>query len=61
MFQNGVTALQVAIANDWEEVSDELAEHMEEFPGQRRLSLPVLYHVTYHVYYIILMTVDTYV
>ena len=51
MFQNGVTALQVAIANDWEEVSDELAEHMEEFPGQRRLSLPVLYH----------MTVDTYV
>ena len=36
-----MTALQVATANDWEELSDELAEHMEESPGQRRMSIQV--------------------
>ena len=40
--QTGVTALQVATANDREDVGDELAEHMEEMPGQRRISIQVL-------------------
>ena len=40
--QTGVTALQVATANDWDELGDELAEHMEEFPGQRRMSISVI-------------------
>ena len=39
--QTGVTALQVATANDREDVGDELAEHMEEMPGQRRISVQV--------------------
>lgn len=50
--QTGVTALQVATANDWDALGDELAEHMEEFPGQRRMSISVtLYlHITLFSY-----------
>ena len=40
-----MTALQVATANDREEVGDELAEHMQEMPGQRRMSIQVYYTV----------------
>lgn len=51
--QTGVTALQVATANDWDELGDELAEHMEEFPGQRRMSISVTLstlHYTVHIF-----------
>jgi ankyrin repeat protein len=40
--KTGATALQVATTNDREDVSDELAEHMQEMPGQRRMSVQSL-------------------
>ena len=43
--QTSVTALQVATAHDWEQVGDELAEYMQEYPGQRRISIQVCMYV----------------